>query len=75
MPSSVVRRFAYDAASKQLRIVFTSGSIYVYEGVPHEVYDGLRSAASRGRYYNAAIRNQFPCRRDGTDDYRRRFGS
>lgn len=59
MPSSVIRRFHYDASRRRLSVTFTSGDRYDYEAVPPEVADGLRAASSKGRYFSDHIRDRF----------------
>jgi hypothetical protein len=71
MPSQVIRRFSYDAGQRQLKVAFTSGSVYLYDDVPAETHDGLRQAFSKGRYFGAHIRGRFPCRRIAHADRRR----
>ena len=44
MPSSVIRRFAYDEMSGELWVEFTTGRRYVYSDVPHEVADAFRAS-------------------------------
>lgn len=62
MPSSVIRRFAYDTGKRELWIEFVSGRRYVYEEVPESVAETMRSAFSKGIYFNSRIRNSFKCR-------------
>ena len=59
MPSSVIRRFDYDASRRRLSVTFTSGDRCDYEAVPPEVADGLRGAASKGRFFSARIRDRY----------------
>jgi hypothetical protein len=59
MPSSVIRRFVYDPAARELWIEFVTGRRYVYEDVPDEVAEGLGSAPSKGVYFNTTIRDHF----------------
>ena len=59
MPSSVIRRFDYDAPRRRLSVIFTSGDRYDYQAVPPEVADGLRAASSKGRFFSARIRDRF----------------
>lgn len=59
MPSSVIRRFAYDQTEHQLWVEFTSGRRYVYEDVPEEVATTFRTAFSKGIYFNSRIRDHF----------------
>lgn len=63
MPSSVIRAFAYDPAAERLDILFVSGRRYAYHQVPPEVAAGLETAASKGSYFNAQVRDRFRCTR------------
>lgn len=36
------------------------GPIFVYTGVPREVWDGLLAASSKGKYFHAQIKDRFP---------------
>ena len=62
MPSSVIRRFAYDPDRLELWVEFVSGRRYVYEGVPDTVANTLGSAFSKGVYFNSRIRDRFAFR-------------
>ena len=62
MPSTVIRRFAYDESEAQLWVEFVTGRRYVYSGVPSEVADALRCAFAKGVYFNTRIRDRFPHR-------------
>lgn len=63
MPSTSIRRFQYDDDSRVLSVWFvTSGKRYDYEGVPPDLYDDFRGAFSKGRFFNAHIRDRFPYR-------------
>jgi hypothetical protein len=55
--SSNIRSVGYEASSETLEVEFTSGSIYQYFDVPEGEYEGLMSAASKGRYLNQNIKN------------------
>jgi lysyl-tRNA synthetase class 2 len=61
MPSQVIRSFAYDADSAALDVTFVTGRRYRYFLVPPHVAESLRNAFSKGRYFNARIRDHFPC--------------
>lgn len=63
MPSSVIRRFAYDERDRRLRVTFTSGDIYDYEAVPPQVVDDFRAAFSKGRFFGPNIRDRYAYRR------------
>ena len=60
--SSVIRSAWYLPDRRQLDLLFTSGRRYIYSGVPSSVAAGFADAPSKGRFYNAEIRNRFPCR-------------
>ena len=57
MPSSVIRRFDYRPGQRELLIEFVTGRRYLYSGVPLEEVEQMRSAFSKGRYFNAHIRD------------------
>ena len=63
MPSSVIRRFAYDPESRSLALEFTTGKRYRYDGVPPEEVAAMRRAASKGSYFNAHIRDRYAHKR------------
>ncbi|WP_085219384.1 KTSC domain-containing protein [Allosphingosinicella indica] len=59
MPSSVIRHHAYDAARQVLDVTFVTGRRYLYHDVPPDTAIGLGAASSKGRYFNARIRDVF----------------
>ena len=59
MPSTVIRRFDYDPEREELDIVFTTGRRYRYHRVPPAAADALRAAFSKGRHFNAHIRDAY----------------
>lgn len=62
MPSTVIRNFAYDPETEVLTVWFRpSGRRYDYIDVPVAVYDTLRASSTKGRYFNAHIRDRFDC--------------
>jgi lysyl-tRNA synthetase, class II len=72
MPSSsVIRSFDYDPRRRELLIVFQSGRRYVYQAVPPATFEGLKSAASHGDFFNTYIREQFGFVRDETSKTRK----
>jgi hypothetical protein len=73
MSSSIIRGAWYLPERRQLDLLFTSGRRYRYSEVPIDVAHGLVAAPSKGRFYNASIRNCFPCRELG-EQHRRRYG-
>jgi hypothetical protein len=59
MPSTVIRSFKYDPANRVLTVVFQTGRTYQYLDVPPELPRALRSARSKGAYFNREIRGTF----------------
>ena len=59
MPSSVIKSFVYHPEEKRLEIVFTTGRIYFYLGVPAKVAEALRSAFAKGVFFNENIRDKY----------------
>ncbi|GGH03932.1 MULTISPECIES: KTSC domain-containing protein [Pedobacter] len=59
MPSSVIKYFSYEKATATLKIVFTTDMVYLYKNVPEKVYKLLKASGSKGRYFNAHIRDQY----------------
>ena len=71
MPSTVIRRFDYDPRAETLDVEFVSGRRYRYVGVPEATATAFREAFSKGRFFNARIRDAYPCRElapEGGDD-------
>lgn len=59
MPSSVVAHMRYDPATATLRIVYVSGMVYDYKGVPGKVYEAMQKATSKGKYLNRYIKGKY----------------
>jgi hypothetical protein len=59
MPSTVIRSFHYDASKRELLVVFQSGREYIYQDVPAETFEGMKSSFAKGEYFNAHIRGKF----------------
>ena len=56
--SSHLDSVGYDPNSKTLEIEFKiSGRVYQYCNVPEDVYQSLMQASSKGRYFNAHIKD------------------
>jgi lysyl-tRNA synthetase class 2 len=61
MPSTVVRHFACHPATRSLDVEFVSGRRYRYAGVPETIAERFRAAFSKGRFFTARIRDEYPC--------------
>ena len=59
MPSTVIRRFDYRPETAELEILFTTGRRYLYRDVPSEAAAAFRAAFSKGRHFNAHIRDAY----------------
>ena len=59
MPSTVIRFFRYAPESRELDVLFTTGRRYVYRDVPPEAVEAFRHAFSKGRHFNAHIRDSY----------------
>jgi hypothetical protein len=62
MPSSVIRSFDYQPDKRELEVRFVSGRRYVYFEVPAREVERLKSARSKGGYFNLHIRDRYQYR-------------
>ena len=62
MPSTVIRDFSYNVATRQLVVTFVTGRIYAYADVPPVVHNAFRASGSKGRFFNQEIRDHYDCR-------------
>ncbi len=58
--SSSLRAIGFDHQLSILEAEFSNGGVYQYFGVPLRIYRGLLAAASKGSFFNAHIRDNFP---------------
>ena len=61
--STAISDIDYDAERAKLLVRFVSGERYVYVGVPVEVCRSFLDADSKGRFFQAEIRDQYPYNR------------
>lgn len=61
MPSTVIRAALYDPDRRVLDITFTTGRRYLYHDVPPDAAEAFRAAFSKGRHFNARIRDRYEC--------------
>lgn len=61
--SSNLASIGYNRQVRALEIEFHSGAIYRYRDVPHDVFDGLMKAESKGRFFVQKIRGRYSFRR------------
>jgi len=70
LSSSMIDRICYDDDGRSLDIWFRETGRYVYRDVPPAIYEGLKAAASAGRYFNECIKGRYRC---AFDPERRKF--
>jgi hypothetical protein len=61
--SSMMRSAGYDGDHAVLEIEFVTGTVYRYHAVPRSAWTGLMEAESKGRYFDAHIRDKYPMKR------------
>lgn len=61
--STAITNIDYDGERAKLFVRFVSGERYVYVGVPHEVHRSFLGADSKGRFFQAEIRDRYPYNR------------
>ncbi len=58
--STAISEIDFDAERGKLLVRFISGERYVYVGVPGEVCRSFVEADSKGRFFQAKIRDRYP---------------
>jgi hypothetical protein len=61
--SAAIQAIDYDEDHEKLFVRFASGERYLYVGVPGEVHRSFVDADSKGRFFQAEIRDQYPYNR------------
>jgi hypothetical protein len=61
--SSTLDSYSYDEKSETLCVRFKSGAFYAYSHVEPSVAEGLRSHASRGKYFGRYVKDKYPFRK------------
>lgn len=59
MPSQTIRDLDYNIEDRALTVTFVTGRVYRYFKVEPEVAEAFRIAASKGRFFNMRIRDQY----------------
>jgi KTSC domain len=54
--SSAVARIGYDAGAEEAYVEYLDSDLYVYEGVPADIFEALANADSKGTFVNAVIK-------------------
>ena len=61
--SSLLTSVGYDADAQVLEIEMRGRRVYRYTDVPELVFHRFLKAASLGEFFNAEIRDRYPCER------------
>ena len=61
--STAIQAIDYDEVRAKLFVRFVSGERYLYVGVPGEICRSFLDAESKGRFFQAEIRDQYPYNR------------
>lgn len=60
LDSTMISHVGYNPAAEELTVVFReTGDRYAYQNVPEEVYTGLVTAESPGRFFHANVRDAY----------------
>lgn len=60
-----ISSIGYDTSRDTLEVEFLNGLIYQYFNVPEHLFERLMKEPSKGRFFNAHIRNAYPYSRVG----------
>jgi len=61
--SSAIKSAGYIYSSYTLKIDYANGSVYMYNGVPNHVFEGLRTSESKGKFINKYVLGQYKFKR------------
>ncbi|MCP4603486.1 MAG: KTSC domain-containing protein [Proteobacteria bacterium] len=54
--SSNIEALGYDVDTQELHVQFVSSGLYIYSGVPREIFDELMNAPSKGSFLNREVK-------------------
>ncbi len=54
--SSNIESIGYDDSAQELHVQFLNGGLYIYHGVPSDVFDGMLNASSKGSFLNRSVK-------------------
>jgi hypothetical protein len=61
--STTIASVGHDSDTGMLEVEFVTGSIYRYRRVSEDVFEAFLTAASKGGYFNAHIKDAYDCER------------
>jgi|694.fasta_scaffold127220_5 hypothetical protein len=65
LDSSFIIKVSWYEDAEVLMVTFNTGSIWIYNEVPFEIYSALVKAHSHGKFFNSNIRNMYSGQRIG----------
>lgn len=57
--SSMINKAVYNFAAQTLKVEFSTGAVYEYQGVTESVYSDFCKSESQGKFLNEKIKNKF----------------
>ena len=57
--SSNIEAIGYNEGSQELHVQFIDSGLYIYNGVPREIFDALLNAASKGSFLNREVKSVY----------------
>ena len=57
--SSMISEYGYDHGNKQMRVVYSNGSTYIYYDVSKRDYEAFMTAKSKGQYISSQIKPNY----------------
>lgn len=63
--STNVKSIGYDNGTQTLEVEFLNGRVYQYYGVPEHMHGQFMQASSKGKFFHAYIKDQYPYSRVG----------
>ncbi|MBK0379242.1 KTSC domain-containing protein [Mucilaginibacter segetis] len=60
MPSAVIKSYHYDAGTQIFEVIYHSGKVYHYLGVPENEYRQFKATMVKGIWFNKHIKGKYP---------------
>lgn len=57
--STMINKAVYNFSNQSLKIQYSSGEVYEYQGVTEDVYESFCKSESQGKFLNEQIKNKF----------------
>lgn len=59
--STAIISVGYEPSTEILEVEISGGAVYQYANVPAAIHQQLMESDSKGKFFNAYIRNTYPC--------------